>query len=105
MNHRGVIRVLVRARELIRVGWCQHYFVYNAPSGHLAYCASGAIFRMLDELTFMDAPTDLDISDAHMALGRTIWGSVTHWNDLPGRTQQDVLDAFDLTIERLERSQ
>lgn len=97
--------VLVEARGLIAHGWTQYAVArdtYEQPvpatsTDACRWCATGAITRAVrlaneSDLLFMAAV-------GAVAPNR----SITRWNDAPGRTQAEVLEAFDSAIERAER--
>lgn len=101
-----VVERLKLGRERIARGWTQGRYARNAKGGSVGpdgldavcWCASGALCL------------DGDIGvDARMALRQTIRAydavGIVTWNDDPGRTQADVLKAFDDTIARLEAAE
>lgn len=79
-----VHETLCKARNLIdRHGWCQHSFARGGM-----YCTLGAI----------KAVAKLDYQCREVLLSVLKVESVANWNDAPGRTKQEVLDAFDRAI-------
>lgn len=107
-----VVAVLVKAKEKVAEGWTQGALA-RFPSGRVleagpidkgdldaavAVCASGAIqncvgtYGKLDYLAFM-------------FLQMAIQDGTAVWNDAPGRTQADVLDAFDAAIRLAKESE
>lgn len=115
-----VIDVLKAAREKIAQGWTQETCARDAdgrirgPSEPAAscWCAYGAVVaavRVLDP----DDSLQLDIRTVQeLEVGlppqpgvcdRGGKMPIAYWNDAPGRTQAEVLELFDLTIERLNR--
>lgn len=79
-----VTKLLIEGRERIEQGWCQY-----ATRKDGAVCMVGAIYTTVDN-TYCDAVRRLqrviDMVD------------IVVWNDAPGRTQDEVLDAFDKAI-------
>lgn len=93
------IEVLRQARGLVQGGWVRGQ--YNSWDGYkVHYCAVGGIrqARALRNQSYgaVDDP-------AQQALAYTVYGNPVDWNDNPTRKKREVLDAFDVTIERLER--
>lgn len=99
------IRALRRARDLLARpnGWCQHKEARLLPDGTgFAYCALGAIRAAVDyiglgPLAYLPRK-GLSLrmcgylaDDPHALMG---------WNDCAGRTQAEVVAAFDRGIER-----
>jgi hypothetical protein len=91
MRTRDVLRAAVR--NLREHGWTQGY--WTAPSG--CHCAVGAVYAVkADERCTSKAITKLakgtprnekvTLGDPEM---RVIW-----WNDMPGRTKNEVLQQF-----------
>jgi len=86
--------ILRRARQILTppARWIKHHY-RDAGS----YCAAGAIGQAVREL-FGTANEPL-IWRAQELLGDALpanWhGMITHWNDAPERTHEEVLRAFD----------
>ncbi len=84
-------QLLIEGRERVERGWCQ-----GKMRGWGKVCAMGAIWpmnRIITETAYEGAYARL-----HRAVGgRPEWG-VPQWNDVPGRTQDEVLAAFDKAI-------
>jgi hypothetical protein len=92
-------QILVEARELIAKGWTQLAYAKKAngdvtddrDGSGVCFCALGAIRRASGSYT-----------DCQPAAGvfRAAIGSafIDGWNDAPGRTQAEVLEAFDRAI-------
>jgi hypothetical protein len=79
--------VLQKARDLIEKGWCQ-----NATQIGESYCMMGAIASVTDVW-----------SPSINVLGKAIdTPSIVGWNDTSGRTQAEVLAAFDKAIASLD---
>lgn len=95
--------VLIAARELLAPegGWGQHAYNHWADGKACApYCASGAI-DVIAGYTAMDPYERMD--DAWSARNRLDpiihpFQSLPAWNDKEGRTQAEVLAAFDKAI-------
>lgn len=99
-----VIEVLRQARYLVSQGWTQHAASHEHQGGGISYCAWGAIRHVLWEKGTWEYGQVGRSQPAIVALGYTIWGHPVNWNDCPGRTKRQVLDAFDVTIARLEKA-
>jgi hypothetical protein len=93
--------VLIRARRLVRAkgGWTQDSYAKDkdgkstAPTMQSAtcFCALGAIKRAKAEL-------GLDECDSVGTVLFRVVGYIPEWNDVPGRTQAEVVDAFTKAI-------
>lgn len=85
--------VLKAARALVTEGWTQ-FSSRAVIDGQDCYCVMGALNSAARTLGAMDA--------VHLAIQRALGiigtGAVTTWNDAPGRTQAEVLAAFDKAI-------
>ncbi len=88
--------VLRKARALVEEGWTQGamsrdargYKSLTSTAAPVCFCAIGAI-QEADPKSCLAAAT---------ALGRIVGGSIIDFNDAPGRTQQEVIAAFDRAI-------
>lgn len=103
----SVVDVLTKARGLVEKGWTTGHYARDSFGAECDYsfascwCAEGALFASCTGLTFAEPGTEDD------ALGRAfnrmfdVIGSkhIPTWNDAPGRTQAEVLAAFDRAIE------
>ena len=103
-----VLDVLIRARARLAAGWCQH-------SGKMGdnYCS---VHSLYDECTSWDDGTDdkkaIHLSDqakecVYVTLRAdldTRLVDLVSWNDSKSRTQEEVLDLFDRTIERVKKN-
>lgn len=102
---KGTVACLTRARELLRVGWCQGVNSCSAEAVHegrvlgvatpetrSCYCAVQAMFT---------GSSPRDFNKAWSLLGSVIgrFRSIPVWNDSPTRTHAEVLAAFDRAIE------
>src|SRR5215472_16812630 len=98
--------VLVAAKWMLEnVGWTQRKFARNKMGNSCAlddyeqvacYCAAGAIFAVKSE-------SEIFINQARIALrGAMDAGSLVTWNDEPGRTREQVLEAFQKAIDSCE---
>ena len=102
---------LTGMREILSVGWCQGKFSKNvhgepvSPSCMTAieWCLIGAIQKYQTSVgirletheinhVFDTLRTTLELANTKTLVG---------WNDTPHRTQKQVLELFDKTIERL----
>ncbi len=75
-------------------------------------CAWGALYWECNRVAGCDSVRDIDLS--HRAAQEILttlnrsgaelgwWASLTGWNDAPERTFEDVVEAFERTIARLE---
>jgi hypothetical protein len=88
---------LDEARALIERGWCQGWFAKDARGNNcmeyrpeaVCWCMGGALFKV-------GAPDAVDL------LRRVIggdWDGIADFNDAPGRTQAEVIDAFKRAAE------
>jgi hypothetical protein len=93
-------RILARAAELLRAGWVQEEFAtdangdtvsFDAPQA-TCFCTLGAIHRAGHDLRLgLNERTE-----ARIALGAMLaTGDLIGWNDTPGRTQAEVVTAFE----------
>lgn len=99
----AAIKMLVKARQLLRKGWCQWATARNAGGvwtgvrdcDAVAFCSYGAICAV--------GPNGIGSQPATAAIEATVDGEITKFNDAPGRTKRQVIGAFTRTIKRLER--
>lgn len=92
------VDVLKKARELVARpgGWCQ-----GDVFGGDACCALGATSSVVS-----DDGDDGPASDAEDILRKAIGTNrLADWNDAPGRTQAEVVAAFDKAIALAEEEQ
>lgn len=83
--------VLVRARNLIaRDGWQRYHYSDSADARRGPFCSTGAIQAAAEF-----GPT---WKPAQLVVERIVGVYVTLWNDRDGRTEADVLAAFDKAI-------
>ncbi|XTP37133.1 DUF6197 family protein [Mycobacterium sp. TJFP1] len=117
-SHHLVIEKLSEARQLVRFGWCQgqaHVVIEGAD----CYCIVGAVSEVCGTVRLSDPVT---VAGEHIA-GRVIpgaWirdavtaalvdalprtaGSPASWNDVRGRTQDDVVQLFTSAIGIVSR--
>lgn len=95
------LEVLQKARERIAQGWTQCSFARTqtgspCDSGDkraVTFCAAGAI-------NASSPPSSVERSEAHRLLGRVTLVSTMEFNDKRGRTQAEVLAAFDAAIAK-----
>lgn len=87
-----VVAVLVRAKErIVERGWCQN--TLESHDGRL--CLMGALGE----------PEDLATSRAWECVECVTTEFFELWNDAPGRTEADVLDALDRAIRLAKDAQ
>lgn len=102
------LEVLRAAKDLIAQGWVQGISAKRNARGGMSYCLTGALAAATDARTdlFISQQTVL-FKEARKELYVTLnWSHpIERWNDELGRTQEQVLDALDRTIRRLEREQ
>lgn len=92
--------ILRAARAKVEKGWCQGppakdgngHATYSGSDRACKWCSVGAIWSVLDATTGEQACAEVAIQNA---LGVT---SLAFWNEKPGRTQAEVLEAFDKAI-------
>lgn len=80
---------LREAKALIERGWCQG----RMATGDGRVCIRGAILGAFTE------EAEERRADALLKKAAGFSGYLGDWNDLPGRTQAEVLAAFDKAIE------
>ena len=93
----NVVTALKRARALIarKNGWIQND--YSKKVGRTqAYCALGALGKVASGTVYLDARSFLSGSLLSSS-------AIATWNDTPGRTQKQVIRAFDRAIARAEK--
>jgi hypothetical protein len=101
-------QMLADAFELIRSGWCQGMTAQDEmgraiePSSAFArsWSATGALERVWRRTTLDDELALKAFERANLALTAAVRDVPVRWNDEPGRTREDVLDAF-ASAERL----
>ncbi len=89
------VRMLVRARELLQRGWCQH----RGQEGD-RYCLWGAARQAWMEAGATNA---LQKEVCHIVNSSTSPRRMADWNDAPGRTQADVLRLLDGILARVRK--
>lgn len=99
-------QVLEEASEVIEAGWCQGLFrSFDPEEEHDTYCAVGALAKVLGvQPDIMAWISDEPDSFGYVlgALGDTVRiAHVPTWNDKPGRTKEEVIDAMMTTAKRL----
>ena len=96
----AVVETLVAARALIEHGWCQGDYRVGE-----CVCSYGALQQAINgdaedcTITALDVEATAFLKQAMNCL------SVVSWNDARGRTQADVLAAFDHAIELARAAQ
>lgn len=109
------LKVLQRAKRLVRKGWCQGYEARDSQDTDCSadsvvacqWCATGSIARAVTEVTGVSGAghkvTGLlteELSDALQASGE-IARDVTAWNDQLSRTVNDVVGLMTKVERRL----
>jgi hypothetical protein len=111
---------LREARALIERGWTKGEFALDANGDEadgitaqpVCFCALGAISQAAigypnpdaDDLPVINEPFDEVATFFAGSLGFRFSHEVARWNDALGRTQAEVLAAFDKAIELAEQS-
>ncbi len=91
------LAVLRDARALIIDGWCRNDF-YKLIGGQAHYCATGAVIKSVTPRI----PNQPLVTAAIDSLRDTIaYTNVQDWNDSQ-RSKEPIIQAFDMTIARLE---
>lgn len=109
MNVETTRQILIGARELVARpgGWTQGVFARNrdgekvclSQKEAVCFCASGAISRAAQEQMGGSPEEGENSANALELLFLCIPGpSIPDWNDSPGRTQGEVVSAFDRII-------
>jgi hypothetical protein len=95
----STVEILERARDRVAKGWCQGRF-----GDHERCCALGALRIGAGAVSPEDWPDDFEgESKARRLVRKVVFGTpgeagLPHWNDTEGRTQQEVIAAFDAAI-------
>ncbi len=116
VNDDDMRRILEKARELVRRGWCQDASarnsagrpVYSGHFGAVRFCMTGAVEKSSD-FAPLSSPRTIaakEYGDAINMLRMFIPGSqfclsLVTWNDCPERTQAEVLAVFDEAVTSL----
>ena len=83
-------------------GWCQHHGKILKPTGPALFCATGAIIEAVERADYQGGLDPCEAVDiAQCSLFRR--ANLSHypievWNDAPGRTQAEVVAAFDKAL-------
>jgi hypothetical protein len=116
---KAAIKILTTGRKFVATGWTQRTF-YRRLAGVDAYCAIGGIRRAAGGGVHADFPGHVHdakdpharpyfLSEAYLRRGaarksrKSFIASLADWNDHVKRTQDQVLDAYDLAIKRAEK--
>lgn len=122
----GTVETLTRARGLLQAeGWTQREYVRRQPDGTCKRCAYGALEGWHEDEPV--DPYDYDrgrVTTTVRANGHAVHllrlamyeihspkqtpfggGGVTSWNDADGRTEEQVLEAFNRAIEMARKEQ
>ena len=94
--------ILVNAKQLLeKVGWVQGTYTKFENDTIIGHCAVGAIFNAFNALNL---PTVDPLLEARKRFNQiTGTGIATSvWNDQPTRTKEEVLAAFDKSIQENE---
>ena len=112
------VKTLQNAKALLDRGWCQHHMALNVyrwivtPDSSEAthFCLVGAIYNEVkssDNLDYYvrellqniaDFEADFPVYDRNERQAK-----MTAWNDIQGRTKEEVLVLLDETIARLQK--
>lgn len=106
MDFRQAVRErLVRTRAIVEAGWCQHDSS-TVVDGKRCFSLTGAVWeaRALDDLNAyhdnrVRGKVERLLHEAVEATGASAV-ELVKWNDVPGRTQAEVLAVIDQAIER-----
>ena len=111
------VELLEKAKKKIEKGWCQETLAKDAKGRIVSersrdacqWCSVGAILAALpikewrkeQEIGFSTLAETME-GFLEKAMGSV---SVAHWNDRPGRTQQQVIAAFDKAIAAAKKKE
>ena len=91
------LTVLMKARAEVEKGWCQGE--YGRGGG---VCMVGALYVAEGNPREKVNENDVEVGESYYetydALRRAVGWNIPMWNDAPGRTQEDVLAAYDRAI-------
>lgn len=102
-NAEDVYESLVDAKNLLRNGdgWCQNMAVkYDSQGVISAYCITGVLHR-IHSLRYMTNHGG-SYNDTRNAIATAVdmpEYAISTWNDKPGRTYEEVAEAFDKAIK------
>lgn len=96
--------LLVAARGYVERGWTQRHFAVAEDGRDVparskeacSWCALGAVQRASVDLPMANTDT---VYVASQALAKVAQRNMAIFNDMPERTQQEILDLFDKAIE------
>lgn len=102
------VELLTQSRALIEKGWCQNTNARSAKNRPVSasspkavnFCALGAITAVW----LKSSNSTSSFNEAMRALNFVVGGHVPTWNDMPERTQDEVLAAYDCAIGNLTNS-
>jgi hypothetical protein len=96
----SVLETLVAARAFVARGWCQRVDARDAYGRSVRAASPSAVCMCAEAAIEVAAERGVDPSDAFGAVKRAagITGAIFDWQDTPGRTQAEVLAAFDKAI-------
>lgn len=100
-----LVELLVAARAKIAIGWTQYRYARDVTGGEVPpvhldacrWCAIGALVAARSLLPEAAERLALMVA-AKSALRAVVHDCVQVWNDADGRTQQEVIEAFDAAI-------
>lgn len=96
----SIVQVLTEARSMIEKGWTQGWFAKTADGERVLEKNPKAVCWCMAGAYWATAPDWSARNDAEGFLRQATGDeSITNWNDTPGRTQQEVLAAYDKAIE------
>jgi hypothetical protein len=101
--------ILKLAREKVAAGWTQGSLTRDAQGATqcsyaeaTCYCSWGAILAASDELDLANPSVRLYAEDLFESTYAEPGVSLISWNDRPGRTQAEVVAAFDAAIVKAQ---
>jgi hypothetical protein len=106
--------LILMAHALVQQGWCKGALALDEdgkpvdPAHHSArrWSASGALdvaWRDLTKLGHDPEALRSGFERADLALGAEMGETIAGWNDAPGRSQGEVLEAFEKALARAQR--
>ena len=117
MHRSEKLRGLKKAREFLKIGWCQGPVAMNADGDNVTvldpsackWCAYGAIiaaarsiYETIDEQWDM---VDKVRAELHSSLkDHNNYPDIVEYNEKMGRKKSDIMAIFDETINRLEEN-
>lgn len=104
------VDILREARGLVARGWTQGSYARDEQGKELCVCDDRAVswctLGAIREAQARVASTFDEADRAEELLGKVAcddWAAIPDWNDEDGRTQADVLNAYDRAIQLAEQ--